>query len=154
MARKIVEKTKEEAGSNGKGAPVDAEGFYYLPRPLLMEYRAADSEFRHVNLCLRVTIQELGVLLAKVPEIAQKLAEKEALIQESKNKQQALVTVHQQIEQLYGIKMQEIAVDDVTGRMQRVVEGKLQYEGEAPAMLKPVTTKPKTKRVAKSRASL
>jgi len=150
MARKIVKKES----SNGNGAPVDAEGYYYLPRPLLMEYRAADSEFRHVALSLRVTMQELGVLLSKVPEVAQKLAEKDALIQESKNKQQALVAVHQQIEQTYGIKMQEIAIDDITGRMQRVVEGKPQFEGEEPAMLKPVMTKPKTKRVAKSRATL
>jgi hypothetical protein len=152
MARKIKEAKTQ--GSNGQGAPVDAEGFYFLPRPLLMEYRAADSEFRHVALSLRVTMQELGALLSKVPEIAQKLAEKDALIQESKNKQQALVAVHQQIEQVYGIKMQEIAIDDITGRMQRVVEGKPQFEGDEPAMLKPVTTPPKIKRVARSRAAL
>lgn len=124
--------------SNGHAAPTDEQGFYYLPKELLMEYRALDSECRHVHLCLRMTTQELDALLAKHPEIQTKILEKGNLTMEARNKTEALREVYARIEALYGITMKDIAIDDLSGRMQVVTDGKQQYEDGKPVFMKPV----------------
>jgi len=145
MAR-IAKKTKPSI-KNTPQAPVDEDGYYYLPKALLMEYRALDSECRHTHLCLRVVSQELDALLAKHPEIAQKMAEKAAVIMEVTTKKNALQDVHQVIEDTFNIKVNTIAIDDLTGRMHQVIDGQPQFiEGE-PALLRPApVTKVRTPR--------
>jgi hypothetical protein len=132
MARKKASKAE-----NGQDAPVDEMGFYYLPKDLLMEYRAKDSEFRHAHLSLRMVGQELNALLTQHPEIAQKMAEKEALDAECNNRKTALLEVHHTIEQIYDIKIQNIGIDDLTGRMQHIIEGKPQFADGEPVLLRP-----------------
>ena len=119
MVRKKTTATVETPST-----PIDEEGFYYLPKPLLMEYRALDSECRHAHLCLRVISQELDALLTKNPEIQRKMAEKAALISEASNKKDALQEVHKTIEAIFNVKITEIAIDDLTGHIHQLVEGK------------------------------
>ena len=135
MTRKT---TTKQSSDNGQGAPVDEMGFYYLPKELLMEYRAKDSEFRHAHLSLRMVDQELNALLTQHPEIAQKMAEKDALTQECTNRKDALVDVHHTIEQIYDVLIQNIGIDDLTGRLHHIVEGKPQFAADGqPVLLRP-----------------
>lgn len=144
MARKA--RQNEQAVENP--ALVDEQGYYYLPKNLLMEYRALDSECRHTHLCLRMTSQELDALLTKYPEVQTKMIEKANLVMECSNKGAALRELYQRIEGAYPIKMSDIAIDDITGRMQVVTSGKQQYDPDG----KPVYAKPAAKPVAKVRA--
>ena len=137
MTRKT---TTKQSSDNGQGAPVDEMGFYYLPKELLMEYRAKDSEFRHAHLSLRMVDQELNALLTQHPEIAQKMAEKDALTQECTNRKDALVDVHHTIEQIYDVLIQNIGIDDLTGRMHHHIEGKPQFADGQPVLLRPEPT--------------
>lgn len=140
MTRKT---TTQQSNSNGQGAPVDEMGFYYLPKELLMEYRAKDSEFRHAHLSLRMVGQELNALLTQHPEIAQKMAEKEALAAECNNRKAALLEVHSSIEQIYAVKIQNIGIDDLTGRLHHIVEGKPQFAADGqPVLLRPEPAPP------------
>jgi hypothetical protein len=135
MARKAAEQHPDK--KNGQGAPVDEMGFYYLPKELLMEYRAKDSEFRHAHLSLRMVGQELNALLTQHPEIAQKMAERDALTQECTNRKNALVEVHHDIERIYSVQVQNIGIDDLTGRLHQIVEGKPQFADGQPVLLRP-----------------
>ena len=126
-------KKTDESSGNGHSAPVDNDGFYYLPKPLLMEYRAADAECRHAHLLLRVCGQDLDALLAKHPDIRQKITDKATMVVEAANRKNALTEVHQMIEVIYGIKITEIGIDDLTGRIHQLADGKLAPEGMKPA---------------------
>jgi len=143
MARKVKQTKVAE-----NEAQVDEQGFYYLPKALLMEYRALDSECRHIHLCLRMTSQELDALLTKHPEIQMKILEKGNLTMEARNKGESLKELYLRIEGTYPIKMSDIAIDDITGRMQVVTNGKQQYEQDG----KPVYAKPAAEPVVKVRA--
>jgi len=133
-------------------APVDDQGFYYLPKALLMEYRALDSECRHVHLCLRMASQELDALLTKHPEVQGKMVEKANLVMECSNKGASLRELYTRIEVAYPIKMDDIAIDDLSGRMQVVTDGKQQYDKDGkPVFVKPTAPaeKDKARRVPK-----
>jgi hypothetical protein len=133
-------------------APVDADGFYCLPKSLLMEYRALDSECRHAHLCLKVSAQELDALLSKHPEVVQKMAEKAALISECANKKGALIEVHRVIETMFNVKINEIAIDDLTGHIHQIESGAAAknpmkqptIEGKVPAARRAAKAKKKT----------
>jgi len=119
-------------------APVDENGFLVLPKPMLMEYRALDSECRHTHLMLRVASDTLTAMLSKQPEIQAAMQNKGALIAEAANKKNALTELHTTIEKIYGVRITEIAIDDDTGRIHRLVDGTA-----APDALKPATPPPK-----------
>jgi hypothetical protein len=123
---------------NGAAAPTDEDGFLILPKPLLMEYRALDSECRHTHLLLRVASQDLDALLTENPKIQQLMHNKAALIAESSNKKNELTDLHTVIEGVYKVKISNIAIDDDTGRIHELVEGVA-----APDALKPVSPPPK-----------
>jgi len=130
-------KAKEVVDSkNGKSTapPVDSDGFYVIPRDLLLEYRAKDAECRHAHLLLRVCSSELDMLLLKHPDIRQKMTEKATMIIEAASKKTSLVEVHQMIEVIFGIKITDIGIDDMTGRIHQLAEGKLASEGLKPAV--------------------
>jgi hypothetical protein len=131
---------KSEVVKTVNSAPVDGEGFYALPKMLLMEYRAMDSEFRHADLSFKVVSNELNLALSKLPEIQKLLAQKAALFTETCTKKNALQEIHHVIEATFKLKINEIAIDDLTGRIHQLVDGK-----EAPDPLKPPTPEPKIK---------
>lgn len=151
----MARKTKQTTVA-GNGSQVDEQGYYYLPKDLLMEYRALDSECRHVLLSLRVTSQELDMLLTKHPEVQVKMLEKANLMRESNNRATALQELYRRIESTYPIKMQEVAIDDITGRMQVLVGGKQQYEADGkPVFVKPVAPveKVRSRRLPRSKTT-
>jgi len=133
MPRRAKEKV-DTTSVKSTTPPVDSDGFYVLPRDLLLEYRAKDAECRHAHLLLRVCTSELDMLLLKHPEIRQKMTDKASMIVESANKKNALLEVHQMIEVIFGIKITDIGIDDMTGRIHQLADGKLSAEGLRPAL--------------------
>ena len=150
----MARKAKEQKHNDKQEASIDEAGFYYLPKALLMEWRAMDAECRTAHLSLRVATQELDALLAEQPAIKKKMAEKASMISEAANKKNALVEVHHTIEQIYNVKITDIAIDDVTGRLHILAAGKPTFEEDGkPVMLRPepvVRPKSKSGRKAKT----
>lgn len=128
--------------------PVDSEGYYVIPHGLLMEWRALDAECRHAHLELRVASQELEMLLAKQPEIQKKMTHKASMITEAANKKNALTEVLQTIEQMFAVRAANISIDDVTGRIHQLVDGRQEMEA-----IKPPAPKKPARRGAKAKTT-
>ena len=143
----MARKAKEQKHNSKQEVPIDEAGFYYLPKALLMEWRAMDAECRTAHMGLRIATAELDAMLNKHPEIQKKIMEKASMVTEAANKKHALVEVHGTIEQIYGIKITDIAIDDVTGRMHSLADGKPKLEEDGkPVMLRPEpVVRPKSK---------
>ena len=149
MPRKAKESVENK--SDGKStAPVDSDGFYVLPKDLLMEFRALDAECRNALLELRMVGQSLEAALSKHPEIKQMMAQRAASETEVGRKRTALMELHQVMESIYPIKISEISIDDVTGRIHQLVNGQPSAEGMKPASVTAPEVK-KARRGAKAK---
>jgi hypothetical protein len=74
------------------------------------------------------------MLLLKHPEIRQKMTDKASMIIDASSKKTALQEVFQMIEVIFGIKITDIGIDDMTGRIHQLADGKLSAEGLRPAL--------------------
>ena len=149
MPRKAKEQTDSK---NGKSTPpVDSDGFYVLPKDLLMEFRALDAECRNALLELRMVGQSLEAMLAKHPEIQQMIAQRAALEAEVGKKRATLLELHRIMESIYPIKISGISIDDVTGRIHQLVNGQVSEEGMKPTP--PVPEVKKAGRGAKAKTA-
>lgn len=138
MASKASKAPRKAEGAKALAEQVlvDDEGYYRIPPLLLMEYRAKDSECRHAHLALRVVTQELDQLLTKYPDVQKKMAEKAALAIDATNTTNAIREVHAQLEKTFGVSIQNISIDDESGRIYQLVDGKQAEEPMRPAKKK------------------
>lgn len=114
-------------GANGKSVPpvppragIDDQGFYVIPRDLLMQFRMYEAECRALHLQLRVAVQELEALMVQHPEIARAINTKTSLVIEANQSKQVLAATHAELEQMLDVKISDLSIDYDTGRVHKL----------------------------------
>lgn len=101
---------------------VDPEGFYLIPRDLLMQYRMQDAECRATHLQLRAAAQEVEALMLQHPEVARALNTRAALAIEANQSKQVLSLTHAVLEKMFNVKITDMSIDHDTGRVHNLSE--------------------------------
>jgi hypothetical protein len=144
MAKAKTAPTSKTAPKVAASHPyVDAEGFLCLHGELLWKFRAVDAEYRNLVLGVEAKRNLIAEEIKKHPELAQMLAERDAITQQANAYLGEVRAVQAEIEKALSVKLQECTIDDKTGRVFQLVDGK------AEPMLPPGTPKKPVKKATK-----
>jgi hypothetical protein len=95
----------------------EPENELVLNGDLFWRWKAMFSDFERLTVMLQAKVKELEVALAQVPEIRIVMEQRVALAAELSTAKAELLVVQKEIESVLGIKIENCAIDDRTGRI-------------------------------------
>ncbi len=120
---KMPKKAKKN-GTISNGELTDEEGHYRLTGELFWKYRAVDSDYVRVQAAVLHNKEQINAFIEKTPELRDLFAKKTELMNQSSITVGELMAVQAQIEKLFGVDLKECSIDDKTGVLHVLKDGK------------------------------